>query len=119
MSTQVTINDVIPKTQITATAGQTVFTTNWTANLTFSSSTSVNTALSTGQSTTVAVLASQGSTPYYSSAVQIDGTSITPYWQGGSAPSKGNASGYDVYTYTIIKTSSTPKYTVLETQTQF
>jgi hypothetical protein len=32
MSTQVTINDVIPKTQITATAGQTVFTTNWTAN---------------------------------------------------------------------------------------
>jgi hypothetical protein len=33
MSTQVTINDVIPKTQITATAGQTVFTTNWTANV--------------------------------------------------------------------------------------
>lgn len=32
MSTQVIINDVIPKTQITATAGQTVFTTNWTAN---------------------------------------------------------------------------------------
>lgn len=32
MSTQVTINDVIPKTQITATAGQTVFTTTWTAN---------------------------------------------------------------------------------------
>lgn len=33
MSTQVTINDVPPKTQITATAGQTVFTTNWTANV--------------------------------------------------------------------------------------
>jgi hypothetical protein len=32
MSTQVTINDVIPKTQITATGGQTVFTTTWTAN---------------------------------------------------------------------------------------
>ncbi len=32
MSTQVQINDVPPKTQITATAGQTVFTTNWTAN---------------------------------------------------------------------------------------
>jgi hypothetical protein len=32
MSTQVQINDVIPKTQITATGGQTVFTTNWTAN---------------------------------------------------------------------------------------
>lgn len=32
MSTQVTINDVIPKTQITAAANQFVFTTNWTAN---------------------------------------------------------------------------------------
>lgn len=32
MSTQVTINDVIPKTQITAAGGQFVFTTNWTAN---------------------------------------------------------------------------------------
>jgi hypothetical protein len=32
MSTQVQINDVPPKTQITATAGQTVFTANWTAN---------------------------------------------------------------------------------------
>lgn len=32
MSTQVQINDVPPKTQITATGGQTVFTTNWTAN---------------------------------------------------------------------------------------
>lgn len=32
MSTQVTINDVQPKTQITATGGQTVFSTNWTAN---------------------------------------------------------------------------------------
>lgn len=32
MSTQTTINDVPPRTQITATGGQTVFTTNWTAN---------------------------------------------------------------------------------------
>lgn len=32
MSTQVTINDVEPKTQIIATSGQTVFSTNWTAN---------------------------------------------------------------------------------------
>lgn len=32
MSTQVTINDVLPKTQIIATSGQTVFDANWTAN---------------------------------------------------------------------------------------
>jgi len=64
------------------------------------------------------MLATQGSTAYYNSAVTIDGTSVTPYWQGGSAPTKGNASGIDVYTYTVIKTGSAT-YTVLASQTQF
>jgi len=91
---------------------------NWTLNIAFSSGTSLNTALSTGQSMTIAMLATQGSTAYYNSAVTIDGTSVTPYWQGGSAPSKGNASGIDVYTYTVIKTGSAT-YTVLASQTQF
>jgi len=91
---------------------------NWTLNIAFSSGTSLNTAMSTGQSITIAMLATQGSTAYYNSAVTIDGTSVTPYWQGGSAPTKGNASGIDVYTYTVIKTGSAT-YTVLASQTQF
>jgi hypothetical protein len=93
---------------------------NWTINLAFSSGTSMNTALSTGQSVTMAVLTTQGSTAYYNTTVQVDGSTsgVTTYWQGGSAPSKGNASGIDVYTYTIIKTASAT-YTVLASQTQF
>jgi len=91
---------------------------NWTLNIAFSSGTSLNSAMSTGQSMTIAMLAIQGSTAYYNSAVTIDGTSVSPYWQGGTAPTKGNASGIDVYTYTVIKTGSAT-YTVLASQTQF
>ena len=91
---------------------------NWTLNVAFSSGTSLNTAMSTGQTVTIAFLVTQGTTAYYESVFQIDGTNVTPKWQGGSAPSKGNASGIDVYTYTITKTGSAT-YTVLASQTQF
>ena len=93
---------------------------NWIVNIAFSSGTSLNTAMSTGQSVTVAFLVTQGSTAYYNSALQVDGTTsgVTTYWQGGSAPTKGNATGIDVYTYTVIKTASAT-YTVLASQTQF
>jgi hypothetical protein len=93
---------------------------NWTTNLTFSSGTTLNTAMTTGQSLTVAFLVTQGSTAYYNTVVQVDGTTsgVTTKWQGG-APTSGNASGIDVYTYTIIKTASTPTYTVIASLTQF
>ena len=74
--------------------------------------------LETGQSITCTFLVTQGSTAYYNSAVTIDGTSVTPVWQGGSAPSSGNASGLDVYTYAIIKTASAT-FKVLASQTRF
>ena len=91
---------------------------NWTVNFRGSSGTSLNTLMSTGQSLTVAFLVTQGATAYYNSAVQIDGSSVTPKWQGGTAPSAGNASGIDSYVYTIIKTGSAT-FTVLASQTQF
>jgi hypothetical protein len=74
--------------------------------------------MSTGESITAAFLVTQGSTAYYNSAVQVDGASVTPKWQGGTAPTSGNASGVDAYTYTIIKTASAT-FTVLAAQTQF
>ena len=55
---------------------------------------------------------------HYNNAVQIDGSSVTPEYQGGSAPSAGNASSLDVYSYTIIKTGDAA-FTVLASQTQF
>lgn len=91
---------------------------NWTVNFRGSSGTSMNALLSTGQCITVAFLVTQGATAYYNNAVQVDGSSVTPKYQGGTAWTAGNASGIDVYTYTIIKTGSAA-FTVLASQTQF
>ena len=91
---------------------------NWTVNFRGSSGTSLNTLMTTGQMITVAFLVTQGSTAYYNSAVQVDGSSVTPKWQGGTAPTAGNASSIDVYTYTIVKTGSAA-FTVFASQTKF
>lgn len=91
---------------------------NWTVNFRGSSGTSLNTLMATGQSITVAFLVTQGATAYYNNAVTIDGNSVTPKYQGGTAWSAGNASAIDAYIYTIIKTASAT-FTVLASQTQF
>ena len=92
---------------------------NWTVNFRASSGTSLNTLMATGESMTVAFLVTQGSTAYYNSAVQVDGTTsgVTTRWLGG-APTAGNASGIDSYRYLIIKTGSAT-FTVLASNTQF
>jgi hypothetical protein len=92
---------------------------NWTLNVRGDGSTTLASLLDTGDSITVVFAVTQGATAYYNSAFQIDGSSVTPEWQGGAAPSAGNASSVDVYVYTIIKTAATPTYTVLASQTQF
>jgi hypothetical protein len=79
---------------------------NWTVNLRGAPSTTLNSFLTTGQCLTVALLATQGTTAYYNTQVQVDGTAITARWQGGSAPASGNASGVDMYSYTVIKTAN-------------
>jgi len=91
---------------------------NWTVNFRGTSSTSLNNVMSNNTSLSCTVLATQGNTAYYNSALQVDGSSVTPKWQGGSAPTSGNASGIDSYTYVIIKTGSAA-FTVLASQTKF
>jgi len=91
---------------------------NWTLNVRGSSGTSLNTVMSVGQTVTVTFMVTNGGTAYYASAFQIDGTSVTPKWQGGTAPTSGNASSIDVYTYAIVKTASAT-YTVFASQTKF
>ena len=93
------------------------YTANQTANRTINFS-NVNANLAIGQSLTVAVLMTQGSTAYYLNAYQVDGSSVTPKWSGGSAPSAGNASGIDSYSFTIIKTADAT-FTVLASLTQY
>lgn len=91
---------------------------NWTVNFRGSSGTSLNTLMATGESLTVAFFVTQGSTAYYNNAVTIDGSSVTPKYQGGTAWSAGNASSIDAYTYTIVKTGSAA-FTVFAAQTKF
>ena len=91
---------------------------NWTLNIRGDGSNSLDSIMDTGESITIAHLVPQGGSAYYNSAVQIDGSSVTPEWQGGAAPDAGNASSIDVYTYTIIKTGSAT-FTALASLSQF
>lgn len=91
---------------------------NWTVNFRGNGTTSLNTLMSTGQAITLVFLVSQGATAYYNNAVTVDGSSVTPKYQGGTAWSSGNASGVDAYSYTIIKTGSAT-FSVFAAQTQF
>ena len=91
---------------------------NWTINIRGSSSNSFDSMTATGDSVTVAYLANNGGTAYYQTAVQIDGVSRTVKYQGGSAPSSGNANSIDIYSLTMIKTAS-DTWTVLASQTQY
>ena len=91
---------------------------NWTVNFRASSGTSLNTAMSTGEVITVVFLVQQGATAYYNNVVQIDGTTVSPVYDGQVAWSAGNANALDAYTYTIIKTGSAA-FTVLAIQSPF
>ena len=91
---------------------------NWTLNLRGDGSTALNSMLATGDTFTFVVMATQGATAYYQSGMQIDGTSVTPKWSGGTAPAAGNASSIDVYTFVVVKTASAT-FTVLASQTKF
>ena len=127
------INEVIEKVAIdTSTSGLfqaelaeravVYLTNNQTANRQINfrgdSSTSLDSMLAVGESITMSVLADQGATPYYFNTYTIDGNAATMRWSGGSAPSGGNASGIDVYSFTIIKTASAT-FTVLGSLTQY
>jgi hypothetical protein len=96
---------------------------NWTLNVRGNANTSLLNLMTTGQSLTIAFLVTQGSTAYYQSGFQVDGTSITPKWQGGTAPTAGNASSVDIYTMTIVKVATTSTvasaFTAFGSQTQF
>ena len=91
---------------------------NFTVNVRGDGSTTLNNIMDTNESVTIAFLTTNTGTPYYNNAFTIDGSSVTPEWQGGAAPTAGNANSVDVYTYTIIKTGSAA-FTVLAAQTQF
>ena len=101
------------QTYMSATSG------NYTPNFRVDSSTTLASKMSAGGNSGVgdvvsATLFVTSSSHYCGSSVQVDGTTtnVTTEWVGGSAPSSANGSGYDIYSFTIVKTAVTPAYTV-------
>lgn len=70
---------------------------NFTANFT-------NVPTTNSRTIGVSLILTQGATAYMPTAVQIDGAAQTILWQGGSAPS-GTASGTDVVSFVLIRSS--------------
>ena len=86
-------------------------TANFTLNIRGNSSTTFNSTVNTNESASITYINKNGATAYYANVIQIDGTTVTPVWVGGTAISAGTASGYDVYNFNILKTA-TNTYTV-------
>lgn len=86
-----------------------VFTSNSSANST------VNftglSGVSAGNSSSFVIVVPNSSTPKYINAYQVDGSAVTPKWQGG-APVNITPANTDIYMFTIIKTSATPTYNI-------
>jgi collagen type VII alpha len=107
------------------TTGITYYTTNASANFVLNlrgnSSTTLSSLTAVGDTMTISFLNTNGTTAYYPTSIQIDGTvtGVTTKWQGGTAPSSGNASSIDSYVFMVVKTAATPTYTVFASQTKF
>ena len=91
---------------------------DWTVNFRASSSATLDSVLTTGEAITLVHLVTLTGSEYRNTTVQVDGAGITPEWQGGTAPTVGNANSIDSYTYTIIKTGSAA-FTILAALTQY
>ena len=91
---------------------------DWTVNFRASSGATLNSVLSTGEVLTLVHLVTLTGSEFRNTAVQVDGSAITPEWQGGTAPTEGNANSIDSYSYTIIKTGDAA-FTILAALTQY
>jgi hypothetical protein len=93
---------------------------NFVINLRGNASVTMNNQLQTGEAITSVFMNTNGTTAYYPTAVQVDGgtAGVSTKWQGGVAPTAGNASSIDSYSFTVIKTAGSA-FTVLASQTQF
>lgn len=96
---------------------------NHTINIRGDASNTLASLLATGDAITVVWIISNGTTAYYPTTIQIDGSSVTPVWLGGTKPptaSQANqTAGLDVFTFTIVKTAATPTYKVLGAWSQY
>lgn len=96
---------------------------NHTLNVRGNSTTTLSSLLAVGDSITVVWVINNGTTAYYPTTIQIDGSAPTVRWLNGtSLPTAAQANqtaGIDAFTLTIVKTAATPTYTVLGSWAQY
>jgi len=92
--------------------------TNFKVNFRADASTALNAIMAIGNTISAAVMVTNTGSAYYINAHEVDGSSVTPKYQGGTAYSAGNANSIDIYTFSIIKTADAT-FTMLAGQTKF
>lgn len=96
----------------------TASTANFTINVRANATVALNTIMNIGETISLTFLNTNTGTAYYQTAFQVDSAVIVPKWSGGTAPTAGNASAIDIYSYTIIKTANAT-FTVLASVVKF
>ena len=93
-------------------------TANYAPNFRINATTTLSSQMHVGDVTTATLIVASSS-HYCLNTLQVDGSAvgITTSWIGGSAPSAANGSGFDIYAFTIMKTSTTPTYHIIANAT--
>ena len=79
-----------------------------------SSTKSLSSIMDVGDAVSVMLMVASSS-HYCTTGIKIDNSTsnLDIDWTGGAAPAAANGSGFDIYTFTIMKTASTPAYHII------
>jgi hypothetical protein len=92
---------------------------NSTVNIRGNSTVALNNIMATGESSTVVLFyPNSTSNNFYPNVIQVDSATITPFWQGTSAVTFGDANSIDIYTFTILKIGN-GSFKVFASQAQY
>ena len=76
----------------------------FTYNLRINGSTTLNSVMAEGDVLSFTLMHASNNSSHYLTQLKIDGSNVSPVWAGGSAPSAATGSGFDVYSFSIMKT---------------
>ena len=80
--------------------------------LNITSAVGINTQMAVGDVIAVTGITSVNASTAFVNTLKVDHSTVQVAWSGGSVPSAGSSTGYDVYAFNIIKTASA-KYAVI------
>lgn len=93
-------------------------TSNVILNLRGNANVTANSLIANSTSTTTTYILTTGNTAYAVTAFQIDGANQTINWVNGAVP-LGASNSKTAYTFTAVKTNTTPTYTVFASATRY